>query len=91
MHREGDLVVLDSGDDNPREIILVDPKMIEQRGFRDGSVALCLGELCTKNPGLERKFKVLIEGWIGWAYESELAPASQNRFAARLSSPASPD
>lgn len=91
MHREGDLVVLDSGEDNPREIILVDLKMVEQRGFRDGTVALCLGELHTKKPYLERKFKVLIDGWIGWAYESELVPHGENRFANCLSSPASPD
>ena len=91
MHREGDLLVIDSGEDTPLEIILVGLDMEEQRSFCDGTAALCLGELHSKKPYLERKFKVLIEGWIGWAYESELVPHSENRFANRLSSPASPD
>jgi hypothetical protein len=79
LHSEGELLVIDSGEDRPRELILVDLTMQEQRGFRDGTVALCLGELTTKKPGLERKLKVLIDGWIGWAYETELRPLHENR------------
>lgn len=91
MHREGDLLILDSGEESPREITLVDLKMQEQRGFLDGTLALCLGELITKKPYLERKFKVLIDGWIGWAYESELRPHAQKRFADDLPSFMEPD
>ena len=47
----------------------------KQGAFNNGTHALFLGKHLWPNESLsisgQQKFKILIEGWVGWIYESE--------------------
>lgn len=70
--RPGDLVKLVSTD-HSRQIYVasINVHVHEQWIFDEGTSALFLDEYHWLNVGCEKKLRILVEGRIGWIFESE--------------------
>ena len=77
--KPGDLVKLVS--DDPHAMVYVaDIDDRKQRAFDDGTLAVFLDEYHSLNDrGREKKLRVLVEGRMGWIYESECEVISETR------------
>ena len=77
--KPGDLVKLVS--DDPHAMVYVAAiNGREQRAFDDGTPAVFLDEHHWLNEhGREKKLRILVEGRIGWIYESECEVINETR------------